>query len=282
MRIKIGDSWLFFDVEGAKLRPDGPRMKEVPTVLLLHGGPGFDHSTFKPAMSALTDAAQLVYLDHRGQGRSDRVSPDRCYLANWADDVKEFCDALEITRPVVMGHSFGGMVTMMYATRHPSHPAKIILSSTAARIRRDRIYQAFERVGGRQAREAAEQFWENPCAETVAEYQRVCFPLYSRAATLADANVTRRTIFNLELGLRFFNGEARTFDLLEDLKRIECPTLLLAGEDDPVTPIEDAADIAGRIPAGLLHFVRFANAGHGVFRDDPQRAVQVIREFVAS
>lgn len=257
-------------------------MKEVPTVLLLHGGPGFDHSTFKPVMSALADVAQLVYLDHRGQGRSDRVSPDRCHLASWADDVKEFCDALEITRPVVMGHSFGGVVTMMYATRHPSHPAKIILSSSPARIRRDRIYQAFERVGGQQAREAAERFWENPCAETGAEYERVCWPLYSRSATLADPDVTSRMIFNHKLGLRFFNGEGRTFDLLEDLKLIECPTLLLAGEDDPVTPIEDAADIAVRIPAGLLHFVRFANAGHGVFRDDPQRAVQVIREFVAS
>jgi pimeloyl-ACP methyl ester carboxylesterase len=282
MRIKIGDSWLFFDVEGAKLRPDGPRMREVPTVLLLHGGPGFDHSTFKPVMSALADVAQLVYLDHRGQGRSDRISPDRCDLVNWADDVKEFCDALEITRPVVMGHSFGGVVTMMYATRHPSHPAKIILSSSPARIRRDRIYQAFERVAGKQAREAAERFWENPCPETGAEYERVCWPLYSRSATLADPDVTSRMIFNHKLGLRFFNGEGGTFDLLEDLKRIECPTLLLAGEDDPVTPIEDASDIAVRIPADLLHFVRFANAGHGVFRDDPERALQVIREFVAS
>jgi pimeloyl-ACP methyl ester carboxylesterase len=156
------------------------------------------------------------------------------------------------------------------------------LSSSPARIRRDRIYQAFERVGGKQAREAAERFWENPCPETGAEYERVCWPLYSRSATLADPDVTSRMIFNHKLGLRFFNGEGRTFDLLEDLKRIECPTLLLAGEDDPVTPIEDASDIAVRIPADLLHFVRFANAGHGVFRDDPERALQVIREFVAS
>jgi pimeloyl-ACP methyl ester carboxylesterase len=80
----------------------------------------------------------------------------------------------------------------------------------------------------------------------------------------------------------FSRGKDARSILLEDVNRIECPTLLLAGEDDPVTPIEDAADIAGRIPAGLLHFVRFANAGHGVFRDDPQRALQVIREFVAS
>jgi hypothetical protein len=94
--------------------------------------------------------------------------------------------------------------------------------------------------------------------------------------------VTRRMIFNHELGLRFFNGEGHTFDLLEDLNHIEYRILLLAGED-PVTPIEDAADIAGRIPAGLLHFVRAspmlatacsAMTGNALY--------EVIREFVVS
>jgi hypothetical protein len=49
MRVDIGNCRLFFEVEGSKLRPDGPRMKELPTLLLLHGGPGFDHSSYKPA-----------------------------------------------------------------------------------------------------------------------------------------------------------------------------------------------------------------------------------------
>ena len=73
MRVNIGDVRLFFDVEGAKLRPDGPKMREVPTVVLLHGGPGFDHSSFKPAFSPLAEIAQVVYLDHRGNGRSDHA-----------------------------------------------------------------------------------------------------------------------------------------------------------------------------------------------------------------
>lgn len=42
----------FFDVEGASLVPDGPSMREKPTLLLLHGGPGFDHSIYKPAYSS--------------------------------------------------------------------------------------------------------------------------------------------------------------------------------------------------------------------------------------
>jgi pimeloyl-ACP methyl ester carboxylesterase len=282
MRIKIGDSWLFFDVEGAKLRPDGPRMKEVPTLLLLHGGPGLDHSIFKPMMSALTDIAQIIYLDHRAQGRSDRVTPDRWRLANWADDVRDFCEALEITRPIVMGESFGGFVTIAYATRHPSHPGKLILSSTAARIRLDRIYQAFERIGGKLVREVAERFWETPCEETATEYVRICFPLYNRSTAPADSGILSRTVLNSELMFDFINGEGRRFDLRPDLRRIRCPTLLLTGEDDPIFPIEDAQDIAERIAPDLLRFERFANAGHGVLRDAPEPAFKMVREFISA
>jgi pimeloyl-ACP methyl ester carboxylesterase len=73
MRIKIGDGKLFFDVDGAMLVADGPRMRERPTLVLLHGGPGMDHSVFKPDLNPLTRVAQLVYLDLRSAGRSDRT-----------------------------------------------------------------------------------------------------------------------------------------------------------------------------------------------------------------
>src|SRR3977135_1497106 len=59
MHVFINGVRLFFDVEGAKLVPDGPAMREKPTLLLLHGGPGFDHSIYKPAYSALADAAHV-------------------------------------------------------------------------------------------------------------------------------------------------------------------------------------------------------------------------------
>jgi proline-specific peptidase len=280
MRIKIGDSCLFFDGEGARLRPDGPRMKEMPTLLLLHGGPGFDHSMFKPVMSALTDVAQIVYLDHRGQGRSDRVAPVQWTLSNWADDVRNFCEALGIERPVVMGESFGGFVAMAYATHHASHPGKLILSSTAAHMHLDRTYEAFERLGGKLVRQAAERFWENPSKETGAEYIRTCLPLYNRSAALSDPEMLRRTVFNFELMFHFISGEGRTFDLRPELHRIQCPTLLLAGEDDPVFPSEDAQEIADRIAPDRLRFERFANVGHGAFRDAPERALRVVREFI--
>ena len=63
MHVLVNGVRLFFDVEGAGLVPDGPIMREKPTLLLLHGGPGFDHSIYKPAYSSLADCAQVVYLD---------------------------------------------------------------------------------------------------------------------------------------------------------------------------------------------------------------------------
>ena len=80
------DTRLFVDIEGPGLVPDGPAMREKPTLLLLHGGPGYDHSGFKPAFSRLADIAQIVYYDHRGHGRSDRRPPEEWTLDTFADD----------------------------------------------------------------------------------------------------------------------------------------------------------------------------------------------------
>jgi proline iminopeptidase len=69
MRVLVNGVQLFFDVEGASLVADGPSMRVKPTLLLLHGGPGFDHSIYKPAYSSLADCAQVIYLDHPGPMR---------------------------------------------------------------------------------------------------------------------------------------------------------------------------------------------------------------------
>ena len=135
MHVSVNGVRLFFDVEGAKLVPDGPGMRQKPTLLLLHGGPGFDHSIYKPAYSALADIAQIVYLDHRGNGRSEDGPRESWHLAQWGDDVRAFCDALGITDPIVLGASFGGMVALAYATRHPNHPSKLMLDQHRGRWR---------------------------------------------------------------------------------------------------------------------------------------------------
>ena len=132
MFVDVNDARLFFDVDGASLVPDGPRMRAKPTLLFLHGGPGFDHKSYKPAFSVSADIVQIVYLDHRGNGRSTGDDPKTWNLAQWGDDIRAFCDVLGIEKPIVYGASFGGMVALAYATRHSGHPEKLILVSTEA------------------------------------------------------------------------------------------------------------------------------------------------------
>jgi pimeloyl-ACP methyl ester carboxylesterase len=237
-------------------------------------------SGYKLAFSTLADVAQVIYLDHRGQGRSERGRPDHWKLATWAEDLRAFCDALEIERPIVFGESAGGWVAMAYAARYPEHPSKLILSSTSARRSLTRILTAFERLGGSAARETARNFLETPNSDTFEEYVRICFPLYNR--TPQDPDIVPRSRTNLDLLLFFFNTEFKTMNFLPALARVQCPTLVLAGAEDPITPIEDAEDIVSALPSTVVRFERFPSTGHGVYRDNPAQGFQRIREFILS
>jgi pimeloyl-ACP methyl ester carboxylesterase len=278
MHITVNDTRLFFDVEGAKLVPDGPTMREKPSLILLHGGPGVDHSLYKPTFSAFADIAQVIYLDLRGQGRSARSSPDYWRLSTWADDLRAFCDALAIEKPIVLGESAGGWVALAYATRYPEHPGKLILASTSARQSLGRILAAFERLGGKDAQEAARVYLEMPNLDTWKDYARICLPLYFK--TQQDPNKLLRSQRNPELLFFFFSHELKTMNFLPALAQVQCPTLVLAGEEDPITPAEDVEDIVSALPPHLVRFERFADPRqHGV-SDGHEQSLQMIREFI--
>ncbi|MBL8306213.1 MAG: alpha/beta fold hydrolase [Rubrivivax sp.] len=271
---------LYIDVEGPALVPDGPRMREKPTLVLLHGGPGYDHSGFKPIFSRLADVAQIVYVDHRGHGRSDRRPPEEWTLDTFADDVVRLCDALGIAKPIVLGQSFGGFVAQRYLARHPAHPARVVLSSTSHHLGLERKVAAFTRLGGPEAGAAARTFWAAPSAATWAPYKQLCHPLYN--TTPADPQARARTVFNEDILFASANGEQQTMQLLPGLAKVQCPVLVMAGAQDPVTPLEDAQEIAAAIPAPWGRLAVFDGAGHGAWRDMPEPAMAVLREFVAS
>ncbi|WP_144006942.1 alpha/beta fold hydrolase, partial [Pelomonas sp. KK5] len=180
MRIEIeAGVRLFVDMEGPGLVPDGPSMREKPTLICMHGGPGFDHSAFKPGFSRLADLAQIVYYDHRGHGRSDPRPREEWTLDTWADDIVRLCSALGIEKPIVLGQSFGGFVAQRYIARHPGHARGVILSSTSHHGRLERKLAMFERLGGPVARALAEAFWTRPDAATWRAYWDGCRALYN-------------------------------------------------------------------------------------------------------
>ena len=270
---------LFVDIEGPGLVPDGAVMREKPSLVLLHGGPGYDHSGFKPIFSRLADIAQIVYFDHRGHGRSSRCPPAQWTLDTFADDIVRLCAALGIRRPIVLGQSFGGFVAQRYIARHPRHAAKVVLSSTSPHLGLDRKLAMFQRLGGAVARTAAQAFWSQPSAATWAPYQQHCMALYNTRAP-ADPLARGRTVFNEAILFASAGGEQQTMNLLPGLAAAACPVLVMAGEDDPVCPLPDALDIAAALPPQHLQLARFADAGHGTWRDQPDAAMARLREFI--
>jgi pimeloyl-ACP methyl ester carboxylesterase len=286
MRVRVNGIELFFDVEGAGIVPDGAEMREKPVLILLHGGPGMDHTGYKPRFSELADICQVIYLDHRGNGRSDEATSGTWTLAQWGDDVYAFCEALGIRRPIVYGASFGGAVAMSYATRHPAHPGKLIVVSaeaSGAAHDAERIAM-FERLGGAEVGALARRrFLDGQVDPAMLEsWIRLAFPVYTRKPR--DPDAVKRARLRPEVNLWFTRpgGEGRRYDLLPALRGVQCPTLVMGGEEDPMTPIVCQEKIAAALPPHLVRFERFAGCGHGVVHDAPERAMAVIREFIAS
>ncbi|MBA4217896.1 MAG: alpha/beta hydrolase [Proteobacteria bacterium] len=271
---------LFVDIEGLGLVPEGPVLREKPTLLLIHGGPGFDHTGFRPFFSRFTDLCQVVYFDQRGHGRSSARPLGECRLDTLADDLVRLCDGLGIVKPIVLGQSFGGFVAQRYLARHPAHPGKVVLSSTSHHFGLARKLQHFGRLGGPQAAAAAQAFWQGPDPDTWAAYEQHCRHLYNTRPKNPDAHAWMR--FDREILFEHIRTELPGMDLRPGLAGVQCPVLVMAGEEDPVTPPEDAAEIVAALPPQWrAGFERFPGVGHGAWRDDPEAAERVLRAFLS-
>src|SRR6202035_5880436 len=112
-------------------------------------------------------------------------------------------------------------------------------------------------------------------------WRRLAMPHYFRKAR--DPDMARRGVGRPEALFWFTRpgGESHRFNLFPELHRIQCPTLVLGGEDDPMHPIESQADIAAALPPHRVQFERFANCRHTVVTDAPERAMAAIRDFIA-
>ncbi|KMO32421.1 hypothetical protein VQ03_26395 [Methylobacterium tarhaniae] len=282
MLVAVNGIRLFVDVENAGLVPAGDAMREKPALLLLHGGPGFDHSAFKPLFAGLSDVAQVIYVDHRGNGRSEDGDRSAWTLAQWGDDVKGLCDALGLVRPIVLGMSWGGYVAQSYATRYPDHPGKLVLVSTAARVDFPAIFERFGQLGGPDVARIAETYWTAPTAERRAEYFRTCVPFYRRRPV--DPARLRRVLMRDDTALHF-NGpgnEQGRMDFRPALGRVRCPVLVMAGEHDPLVPPSVSEALVAALPPDRVRFECVADCGHDLFGDAPELAFGLLREFIAT
>lgn len=278
MRVEVNGTYLWFDVEGPSQVPTGPTMRERPTVVLVHGGPGtYDHSYFKPSFGRLAGLAQVIYLDLRGHGRSARGD-----LGDWsfevcADDVRAFCDTLDIANPVILGHSMGGFIVMLFGARHPGRAAGLVLQSTMARFDLPRLVEGFRQFGGDEVADLVDRdYGGQPVSDE--EWARV-FAVFGPKVPGADE--LARRIQNVELG-EYGMDLFRRLDVVDQLARVDRPTLVCVGELDPVTPVAASREVYEALPDGIARLAVIEGAGHFPWMDDPERYWAVLEEFVTA
>jgi proline iminopeptidase len=275
----LGDVRLWYDVAGSALSPDG---EDRPVLVSVHGGPGADHYGMRDRLAPLTEHMQVVFYDQRGHGRSDYCSEEHWNLDTWADDLRRLCEHLGIAHPVVLGSSFGGFVTLAYASRFPDHPAAVVLANTSYRDDPALTIEAFRRLGGDDAAAAALNDFQQMSKESSDLFEEVCLPLYGAAPGYAAAlaHTRARSISTIDVNLHFFRHELATMDGLGMAGRITCPTLILAGEDDPVCIFSVVQEFAAALPAATTRFVPLPGARHAIFADRPDLTYPEVIEFV--
>lgn len=284
MRVTLQDIGLYVDVSGPALMPDADKMRERPTIVTVHGGPGLDHWHMKVGLADLGEHAQLIYYDQRGHGRSDHADESTWNLTRWATDLRDLCDALGITKPVVLGSSFGGFVVAAYAALFPDHPGGVILSNTTGgRLDQAASVETFRRIGGDEAADVMARDAQEMSAESAAEFERVCMPLFSSRPGFPQemADTMALSIVTTDVNLHFFRAlqSGDDFDPWPMFDRVTCPVLVLAGADDPVCTINVVEDMVTALSSADVRYVRLQGARHAIFRDAPQEAVAAVLSF---
>jgi pimeloyl-ACP methyl ester carboxylesterase len=278
VEIEVNGTRLWFDVDGPALVPDGAEMRARPTIVLVHGGPGvYDHAYFKPDFARLAQHAQVVYLDLRGHGRSEWTDAATWTLEACADDVRAFCDALGIDEPIVYGHSMGAPIVLLYGARHPGHAAGLIVHGGFARFDIPRLVEGFRLVAGDEVAGIAERRYrgEDVLAE---EWARVYAAFGPYKPTDEESARWPKNVELNPIGM----DRIREVDIVDELRDVDVPTLVLVGELDPVTPLPASEEIVGALGADIAQLRVLEGAGHFSWRDTPAPFFGSIREFIES
>lgn len=257
-RIPVGSTSLFYRDIG-----------EGRPLVVLHGGPAFDHQYLAPELDRLAGRFRVVYYDARGRGWSaEGVAPEEVTIESEVEDLETVLETLNLQDVVLLGHSWGGLLAAEYLIRKARRVSHLVLMNTAPMSHDDYLHFVEYRRGLHSLEDrknmadlaATPEFLRSE-PEGAAPLIRISFGLTLPQPDLLDSLVARMTAHHTrdtwlqarEIATRLVETTQRVpdYDLMGHLARLEVPTLVIHGENDFV-PIEIAESIAGAIPGARL------------------------------
>ena len=221
-------------------------------VVLLHGYP-FNRSLWHEQVSALGNSYRVITPDLRGLGESD-ATPGPATMNRMAQDVAALLDHLEISRAVIGGLSMGGYVALAFYKQFPSRVRSLILADTRAQA---------DTEEGKQTRH---QQTDKALAEGMAGIADSMLPKLLTPETVSKRPDLVKRVRDMMLKTKpegaagALLGMAEREDQTSLLSQISCPTLILVGREDPITPVADSEKMNREIAGSRL--VVIENAAH--------------------
>jgi proline-specific peptidase len=274
-RMPVGDVSLFVRVAG---RGD--------PLLLLHGGPGMDHTSLL-RLEALAERFTLIYYDQRCNGRSNGIPVTTMTWERLTADAEALREALGFEKWAVLGHSFGGMVALEYALRYPDSLTHLLLVDTCgdARWVRENAPKVLAGRGyNEEAVEAARRFFSGRLApeevfRAAMKFSRAYYYRSSRWALIKEIPAGFKVKMRPEAQIFGFGQLLKEWSVMERLGEIETPALVLAGRDDFQFPPEHQAILADRLAKAELALIE--RAGHNAPMERPEEVMGIVARFLA-
>jgi proline iminopeptidase len=256
-------------------------------LLLMHGGPGADHTTMLP-FRRLADRFTLVFYDHRCNGRSTGA-PSSMTWENLTADADALRQRLGFERWAVLGHSFGGHVALEYALRYPDSLSHLVLLDTGGDShwsRQHALELLAERGYSPEKVELVRRWFNGELAP------REWWPIFLRISSAYSYDTSLWPILRYMLsgGWRFkprpealiFSGRHLLpgWTVMDRLGEITVPTLVMAGRHDFVFPPECQRELAAGIPGASLRIVE--RAGHSPDLEQPAEVMEAVSDFLSA
>lgn len=255
-------------------------------LLLMHGGPGLDHTTLD-SLEPLADRFTLIFYDHRCNGRSTGAV-DTMTFDNLTADAEALRQLFGFDEWAVAGHSFGGNVALEYALRYPASVSHLLLLDSCA----DAWWyqESAPTILGKRGYSdetvmAARRFFSGDLTPdevypTVRKFLRAYFYKLRLRDLPKAVRAALRMKMRHEAHVFGFGTTLSDWSVMARLGEITAPTLVVGGREDFLFPPEHQAIVADRIANAALAIIE--RAGHSAHAEQAPEVMRIVSSFIAT
>ena len=222
-------------------------------VVLLHGW-GQNIEMMKPIGDSLQKEYLVTIIDLPGHGMSEEPK-SAWQLDDFVEMLKQLFDELKIKKPVLIGHSFGGKLSLLYASRYPVEKLVLFGSPFQRKIKKEtakmKLLKSLKKV-----------------------------PVLNQFEEYAKKHIGSRDYRNASPVMRQILVNHVNCDITEDVKKIQCPAIIIWGTNDAEVPLEDAYVLESLLPDAAV--IEYAGCTHYAYLEDLGRTVRIIKNFLGS